>query len=351
MLELASPKSYLGKEIFVGIDVHKKSYSLTAICERQIVKKATVKADPRQVSESLKKWFVGGSIKSCYEAGFSGYALHRTLVGGGIKNIVVNAASIAVAANDKVKTDLRDSKKMAQDLSDNRLNGIYIPTPEEEARRSLTRTREQVVDTRATIARQIKAKLHYFGLMNPDDDRLISNRYLKEIENLKLAEDIKFSFGLLIEQWRFLTLQLFKVRKMMLKQAGECSEIEKIYRSVPGVGEVSARVLANELGDMSRFKNARSLFSYLGLTPSERSSGEKVRQGNISRQGSARLRQMLVEVAWRAITQDPALKQNFERIAGTRGKKKAIVAVARNLSGRIRSCLKNNKPYALETYK
>jgi transposase len=84
--------------------------------------------------------------------------LHRALTQVGITNIVVNPASIAVAANDKVKTDRRDSKRLARDLADGRLRGISVPTEAEELARLLPRTRAQIVEHRATIARQIKAK-------------------------------------------------------------------------------------------------------------------------------------------------------------------------------------------------
>ena len=92
-------------------------------------------------------------------------------------NIVVNPASLAVAANDKVKTDRRDSKRLAVDLADGRLRGIYVPTEEEELARLLPRTRAQLVEHRATLARQIKAKLHQFGLIAPSSRRLLSHRY------------------------------------------------------------------------------------------------------------------------------------------------------------------------------
>ena len=94
----------------------------------------------------------------------------------------------------------------------------------------------------------------------------------------------------------------------------------------------------------------RALFSYTGLTPSEHSSGDRIRRGHISKQGSARVRWLLVEGAWRAIAKDEALKQAFDRIAKTRGKKRAIVAIARKLIGRIRACFKANTVYAMGTY-
>ena len=81
---------------------------------------------------------------------------------------------------------------------------------------------------------------------------------------------------------------------------------------------------------MTRFANERALFSYTGLTPSEHSSGTSVRRGHISRQGSSRVRHLLIETAWRALPRDAVLKEMFDRIAATRGKKRAIVAIARS---------------------
>src|SRR3989442_12465706 len=118
----------------------------------------------------------GATLYSAYEAGFSAFVLHRVLTTAGITNIVVHPASIAVAANDKVKTDRRDAKKLAIDLADGRLRGISIPTEAEELARLLPRTRAQIVEHRATLARQIKAKLHQFGLITPSSRRLLSHR-------------------------------------------------------------------------------------------------------------------------------------------------------------------------------
>ena len=349
---MASTKiSYFGKKVYIGTDVHKETYSVTCICEGVVTKKvASVPANPAEFAQSLLNWFKGAEIYSAYEAGFSGFNLHRELEKVGIKNIVVNAASIAVAANDKVKTDLRDSKKIAEQLSASRLKAIYVPSKDEEARRTLSRTRDQVVEARATASRQIKSKLHYHGLMAKDDTRAISNRYLKGIEKLELPDEVHYSFKIFIEQWRFLTSQLLGLRKALQKQADSDEKLESVYRSVPGIGLVTSRTLANELGDLSRFKNEKALYSYTGLTPSEYSSGEKIRRGHISRQGSARIRGLLVEAAWRAIGKDVALNEAFERIAKTSGKKRAIVAIARKLIGRIRACFRTGKTYAVGTY-
>lgn len=331
--------SYAGKKVYVGMDVHKRTYAVTVVCEGEIVKRDTMRADCEGLIRYLQKYFEGAEIHAAYEAGFSGFGLHRGLVAAGIKNIVVNAASIEVAANDKVKTDRRDSKKIAGQLSRGVLKGIHIPTEEEELKRVLTRTREQVVEQRARVATQMKSKLHYFGLMAFEDKRVITESYLKELEGKGLPAELSYGLGLLIAQWRFLTEQVKEIGKKMQEQAAGDEGLESVYRSVPGIGPVSSRVLSNELGDLSkRFANERALFCFTGLTPSEHSSGDNPRKGHISRQGAARIRKYLVEIAWRAIEQDQALTAIFQRIAKTQGKKRAIVAIARKLIGRIRAC-------------
>jgi transposase len=340
--------SYVGHHVYVGIDVHKDTYSVTCIHNKRIVKTATVPADPAGLAVSLPRWFPGATLSSVYEAGFSAFVLHRALRKVGITNIVVNPASVAVAANDKVKTDRRDSKKLARDLADGRLRSIYIPT-EEELARLLPRTRAQLVEHRATIARQIKAKLHQFGRIAPGSRRVISHRYLREIDTWELPVGLRLSLSWLAEQWRFATRQLLDIRRLLRQQAQAQQELEPVYRSVPGIGAVAARTLATELGDMSRFANARALFSYTGLTPSEYSSGTSVRRGRISRQGSSRVRHVLVEVAWRAVPRDAVLQAIFERIAATRDKQRAIVAIARRLVGRIRACFRQGTIYAVGT--
>ncbi len=338
--------NYKNQKVYIGIDVHKKTYTFTAICDNQVVKKATVAASPIQFVNNLKKWFKDAYIFTVYEAGFSGFFLHRELTKGGIKNIVLNAASLEVAANDRVKTDSRDSNKLAQQLSVGRLKAIYVPSEKEDAMRQVTRTREQTLRNRTQVANQIKAKLHYFGLISFDDSRVISKSYLNEVLKLELDSELIFSLKILINKWQFLTEQLNEFKVKMKEQTFENLEIEETYQSLPGIGDVGARILSNELGNLSlRFRNQKSLFQYLGLAPSEYSSGENVHRGSIHKQGAGRLRGLLIEAAWIAIKKDIVLKTSFETIAQTRGKKRAIVAIARKLIGRARACFCSQTTY------
>src|SRR5262252_1550817 len=264
--------SSTGERIDVGIAVHKETYTVTCLCQRRIVKTATVPAEPARLVESLLRWFPGVRFFSAYEAGFSGFVFHRALTTAGITNIVVNPASVAVAANDKVTTDRRDAKKLAIDLADGRLRGIYVPTEEEELARLLPRTRAQIVEHRATIARQIKAKLHQFGLIPPGSRRLMSSRYLREITTWPLPPELCARLTLVADQWRFATRQLLELRRLLRAQATAQAALATVYRSAPGIGEVVARTFATALGNRTRLTNERGLCSSTNLTPRESSS-------------------------------------------------------------------------------
>lgn len=337
-------------KVYCGIDVHKKSYSISIWIDGREVKKWTRPAEAEMLIKELKNKFGKAKIYSVYEAGFSGFVLHRKLVEAGIENMVVNPASIEMAAKDRRKNDRLDARKLGEQLSMGRLRCIYVPSLEEEQAREITRVREQVARSKTRVGVQIKQKMHYYGLVAYDERRVVGPGFLKELELLlvKEAEQIRFAFELLIAQWRQLHKQLAQINVRMQEQSLEDSYNESIYRSVPGIGPVGARTLSNELGDLSkRFLNQRALYQFTGLTPSEHSSGESIRTGNIDRQGSARLRKILVESSWVAVGKDPNLKEVYLRIANRRGAKRAIVAIARKLIGRIRGCFLSQELYKI----
>ena len=164
-----------------------------------------------------------------------------------------------------------------------------------------------------------------------------------------LNQNAKLRIEYLIEEWHKKTSKIKDVNAKIKEQAEIDSEIEEVYRSAPGIGPVAARILANELEDMSLFSSERALFSYTGFTPCEYSSGEHKRQGHISRQGKPILRKILVQSAWIAIRYDRDLFEIYTRICKKSGAKIAIVAIARRLIGRIRACFRNKclyRPYS-----
>ena len=337
---------YEGREVHVGIDVHKKTYAIYCLCEGQMVKKATLPAVPTALLGTLRKYFPGAQIHSAYEAGFAGFVLHRILLAHGIRSIVVNPASIEVAANDKVKTDKRDCQKIAVQLAAGRLKAIFVPSEKEEQQRLLTRTREQLVNERTRLGQQFKSRLYQFGYIAFDNERVSSQKFMDSYLRMELPEPLKQTLSTISKVWNFVNNEIKNLENKMNEQA-QSDKNEVVYRSVPGIGPISSRILSNELGDMSQFRNERALFSHTGMTPSEFSSGPNRRQGHITRQGSSRLRWILTEAAWQAIRHDQKLAKDFERISLKAGKKRAIVAIARRLIGRIRACFRKGQTYEL----
>jgi transposase len=331
--------SYTGKTVFIGIDVHRSFFVLSCLCEGVVVKRCRMPARAEAIISFISRHFAGAQVQTCYEAGYSGFWLHRALEAASIPNIVVHAAHVAVEARNRVKTDKRDSLRLAEQLAAGRLRGIRIPTPEQEQRRLLTRTREQLVSARHRVQAQIRLRLHQFGLFPEEVKRAIHLKDVEALLNKMESADLKLSIGFLYAQWQHLAGNIKDLDRHLVEQAKQDS-LEAVYRSVPGIGPLTARVLSNELGDMGQFANERALYSFTGLTPGEYSSGDKVCRGHISRQGSPRVRHMLVEAAWMAVRKDKVLSEYFAHLAVRIGKKRAIVAVARKLIGRIRAAFK-----------
>lgn len=345
-------RNYTGKVVYVGIDVHKKTYSCVSTCDGEVVKRDTMPGKPGVVVNYLKKAFHGAQVKSVYEAGFSGFHLHRVLHSEGVNNIVVNAASIEISSRDRVKTDKRDALKMSTQLSVGRLNGVHVPDAEREQMRSVSRLRDRMMRARNMIGNQLKALLYTQGLIECEDDTVISEKWIEnKLENIRRGNfigDFIFTIEQYRDEWIHLNDKVKEATKRMKGQSKKDSALQVIYESVPGIGPIHARQLINELGDMKQFSNMKKLFSFTGLTPSEYSSGENIHHGNISRQGNPILRKILVEAAWTAIKRDMELRTIFDRIAHRRGKKRAIVAVARNLVGRLRACVMSGCLYEIK---
>ena len=210
----------------------------------------------------------------------------------------------------------------------------------------MTRTRQQLIEERTAVKNKLRMKCHQWGLLAATDQRRMSHQLMKEMLEQSPAAEFRLVMEAYWQVWKTLESQIKKLDEE-LKQQAASDPNEETYRSAPGIGPLGARVLSNELGDMSQFRNERQLFCYTGLTPSEHSSGDSVRKGHITRQGNSRVRWILCEAAWRAIRQDPALSVYFEQLYPRRGKKRAIVAVARKLIGRIRAAFRQNTFYQI----
>jgi transposase len=338
------------KVVDIGIDVHKESWQVTARAEREEVFHGRLPSQYHALRRLFDR-FPGCTIKIAYEAGPCGFWLYDKLTADGIEAIVVPPSLIPVESGNRVKTDKRDSRKLAHLLERNMLKRVYVLSEEDRADRELVRTRRQILEHRSDVLRQIKSKLLFHGIKIPVScARTWTQKYVNWLKGLTFSnEQLRLAFDYLIELCEYLTAQLIGISKQVvaLARSGKYSEKVQLLRSVPGIGTLIALEMLMELQDVERFSSADKLSAYIGLTPSEYSTGQYVRQGRITRCGNKRVRTCAVEACWILITRDPLVRKKYDRLKRMKGAKRAIIAIARNLMVRIRRILLNNEPYAV----
>ena len=284
-----------------------------------------------------------------YEAGPSGFGLYDRLDEAGIRCIVVPPNLIPVEIGCKVKTDKKDSKKLALLLEADMLKEVFVLSEEQRMHRELLRTRRQLVEHRTSIIKQIKSKFLYYSI-EPEEagKREWTAKQIKSILGFGFPhEALKKAVEALLEMYGQLTLAIRSLNKetRLLSNTEFYQDRVSLLMTVPGIARLSAMEILTELGDLERFKSNDHLASFLGLTPSEYSSGEHTRKGHITRCGNKRVRTCLVESAWKLIAQDGVMREKYDGIKYRRGARRAIVAMARNLAGRIRGMMLRNEPY------
>ncbi len=336
------------KDVYIGMDVHKDSWHVTTRAEGEEVFNGRLPSQYHALKKLMDR-FSDCRIKVTYEAGPCGFWLYDRLVEDGIETIVVPPSLVPIESGNKVKTDKRDSRKLAKLLENNMLKRVYVLSEEERAHRELLRTRRQIVNHRNDVAKQIKSKLLFHGVKSPfSGKQRWTKKYINWIKALTLDHEVmKTSFESLIELYEYLTKQIITISKKVVK----LSQVEKyqdkvsLLRTVPGIGILTAMELLVELQDMWRFESGKKIASFLGLTPAEFSTGQYVRQGRITRCGNKRARTCLVESSWHLIEKDPNMGYKYEKLKNRRGAKRAIIAIARNLIIRIRKMFLINEPY------
>ena len=285
-----------------------------------------------------------------YEAGYFGFWLHDHLVEAGVDCVVTPPSLVPQEYGNHVKTDRRDARKLAHLLAKGMLKRVWVPTARQRAERQVIRRRKQLIADRVRVQNRIKAELRFYGIEMPAPSGQWSQGYVERLEELRLDNRwLEESFQALLAEYRFLT-QLIKRQTSLLRELAETTEYAEqvnILRSTPGIGLVSAMEYLVELQDMKRFRRGNRLAAYVGLTPSQYSSGEHLRMGRITAIGKNDLRGTLVEVAWRLIAKDPAMRKKYESIKARAGSKRAIIAIARILLLRTRRMLLDHQPYVV----
>jgi transposase len=343
--------------VTVGLDVHARSIRLAAVRADELIEERTLPYDEEQVERLLRRW---PGARCCYEAGPTGFGLHRYLVGRGVDCAVVAPGLVPQRPGDRVKTDPRDARKLARLLAGGLLEPIHVPSPELEAVRDLVRAREAArLDRMRDRHRLSKFCLRHGRLLPTSAWTVTRRKWLGEQRFAYAAEQITFDSYLH-------AIDLVDARIEQLERAiretaerGPWQQLVARLRCLRGIDTLSALGLVAEIGDFDRFRSAEEFMAFVGLVPSEHSSGEQRRQGSITKVGNSHVRRLLVEAAWharrrptvgyqlarrqrghdaavieRAWRCQQRLHQRWQRMAG-RGKpqQKIVVACARELAG------------------
>lgn len=289
-------------KIHVGLDVHKDSISV-GIAEPgrgagRVVGK--VAHDVGKLTKLLSR--VGGpeQLHLVYEAGPTGYGLQRSLSARGYVCEVIAPAQMPRRAGDRVKTDGRDCVQLAECSRAGQLRAVWIPDPGDEAIRDVSRAREDAVNSRTQARHQLKGFLLRHGLRFMGKTSW-TKAYYAWLGSLCFdAQPAQTAFT---EYW--LAVQAADARVQRLTQAVRDSvsgwrfeAVVKALQALRGVDVLTAVGLVAEIGDLRRFEHPRKLMGYLGLVPSEASSGDRVRRGSITKTGNAHARRLLTEAAW-----------------------------------------------------
>ncbi len=354
MENLSKINSWRGKKLFIGLDVHKKSWKVTILGPHYEHKTFSQDPDPTILANYLNKHFPEAEYYSVYEAGFSGFWASKQLKDLGINNIIVNPADVPTKHKEKNnKNDKVDSRKLARTLQAGELTQIYEPSDESLAFRQVMRSRYQLSRTIAREKNRIKSFLFFIGQSIPQDfketeSRCWSGRFIKWLENLEFKNTAdQISLASKLNVMHSLHKELLTLNRHLRKLSKQYQKEVELLMSIPGIGQLTAMNIIAELTPICRFKSINQLNQYVGLVPSIKGSGEKEYVGEMTSRGNKRIKINLIESSWVLVRKDPAMMLKFGELSKRMCKQKAIIRIARKLLNRIRHVLLTQEPYLL----
>ncbi len=346
--------SFKGQSLYIGIDVHLKSWSATVLSDAAVVKKISrMNPSPEELVAILHREFPGADYYSVYEAGFCGFWIHERLTALGVNNIVVNPADVPTTEGERMrKTDAIDSRKLAMGLRAKQLKGIYTPSGTALELRSLTRLKNSITKDTTRQKNRIKSHLMYMGIEIPEEYHNPNHKWTKGFVEWLKGIEMKTSSGKETLNFQIAQLEnLDNQKKEVVKAIRELAKTEQFAKplelvmSVPGIGETIGMLILSEICDFDRFTSAEKFAAFVGMIPMCHSSGERDGTGDITMRHHASIRSNLIEAAWVSIRKDPAMSLVYTENCKRMIPSKAIVKVARKLCNRIFFVLKHKKKY------
>lgn len=286
---------------YVGLDVHKDSiWTALARPNGEVIQWGRCENRPTAVRRLVGRLErKGARLEFVYEAGPCGYGLYRQLVSLGQVCQVVAPSLIPRRAGDRVKTDRRDAVTLARLARSGDLVGVWVPDEPHEAVRELVRCREDVKDTERRDRQRMNALLLRHG-RHWDRDKW-TQAHRRWLQGQRFAQsEAQAVFDHYLHAIQEAEERLVQIERQMREalETWSLSPLVDALMAMRGVKLVTAMTLAAELGDVTRFDGPAELMSYVGLTPSERSSGSTRRRGSITKSGNAHIRRVLIESCW-----------------------------------------------------
>lgn len=322
---------------WVGMDVHKKEIAVCVVSSgEEESREWTVPHTKASVSRLIRKLErEGGSGVECaYEAGPCGYALMRQFQAAGLRCQVVAPSLVPVRPGERIKTDRRDARRLAEMLRADLLVEVHPPSEEEESLRDLCRCREDLKENLLRARHRLGKMLLRRGFVYREGNNW-TRRHREWLQKLRFEHDMdRFVFGEYLAGVEILEARLFAVEQKLVEVSESEPWAERIgwLRCFRGIDTVTAMTIVAELHDFRRFHSPRQLMCYLGLVPREYSSGESQRRGGLTKAGNSHVRRVLVEAAWH-YRHRPAVGVKLRQ--RRRGQPAAMIALADRAQQRL----------------
>ena len=340
-------------DVFVGMDVDKRAIALTSRDHLGLGRSLKMSYDPEMLLAYIRNDHKNERVALVYEAGPTGFGLHDVLVANGHTCLVVAPQTVPTPRGKRVRTNRLDSLKLVEQLRGGQLHGIRVPSQRYRELRELTGLRNSQVDEIRSTKYRIRALLLRNSVEFPESaSGCWSKQVVNALYGLELSSVLRFKLDSLLEEllWQqYRVLRTQSALREMLASDSELAESMRYLMSIPGIGWIIASYTLARVGDWRQLGRSEEISSFMGLVPSEDSTGEGADRGSITKSGDKRLRSMLIQGAWAAIRKDEELRDFYERVRRRRphhsAARVAIVAVARKLAVRMHCVLRERREY------
>jgi len=305
----------ISKEYYIGMDVHKDTVQIAVFEEKgeEPIYERRMKNDSELLVKEALRFVKKGKTEAAYEAGCLGYVIQRAMENAGITCYVLPANKVAKKRSDRIKTDKRDARLIGRELRSGSIRAISVPDEADEATRDLLRCREDVnEDLRRMKQRLLKFLVRHGHIYTEGNNwtqkhwRWMDKTEFKREHEKAVYEEYRSQIRSHEERLGRLGHQIEEIAESPRYKA----KVSRL-RAFKGIDYIIALSILCEIGDFRRFPSAKAFMSYLGLVPSENSSGGKRNQGGITKAGNGHLRRLLIEGAWH-YTKPPRVGKKLE---------------------------------------